>query len=851
MNPDRDLVENFLKRDFFQGPDLAAPAPFLRADLDLGRFKLVELIGAGGMGEVWKAWAPDLRRHVAVKFVRGGDQTRLEREARIVAQMDHPNIAPVFETGRIEGRLYLVMPLVEGGTIHRANLGRPQIVAAIRDAARALDYAHQRGIVHRDIKPANILVGGDRIHLMDFGVARETRVDASVSIDGSILGTPQYMSPEQTRGSKVDGRADVYSLGATLHELLAGKPPFDGASLYDVLKKVQEEDATALRKIDRTVPEDLERVVLKCLEKDPDRRYASASHLADDLQRFLDGEPVVARPAGAALRLRRGLVRRRWPVAALVAGGLAASLAIAWFFIQKPERDYLDAFGSGMRAWAEARVSTFGATPAAPDRARTARTWFERAAALKNRAAVHVMRGRCFQIEGNSIQAEAAFEAAHRCDPADPEARLELAKLILTKVRIERKLPPVNYGTDGEDSTFGVPPPETSEMAGERERALNLLKGISSGLDFPAGLTAMSQGDYREAAKRLGKYTEAEGWDASALALEGICRYFASEYEKAEVALSKSLGLSPNPETRFRRGLVRALRKDFRRAEEDFSQILLGQPDDIRALRWRGNVRTDLAEVDGALSDYARIVELNPGDGGAWNNLGFARYLKKDFAGALRDFEKACELSPRSASNLYNRGNARLNLNDLKGAIADYDRAIEIEPSLSRAWANRGVAMRSLGKFAEAAADFDRAIEHNAGNLVAFAGRGFCKYRLKDLDGARKDFDHVLERNPDYYQSRYHRALVRKAQGDWEGAKEDIDRAAKAQPEDPHYLADRALILEGCADRDAGRATEFLEEAERAMDLALQLAPAKWDRRRHVIDHLKRIREKLRTRSDD
>lgn len=308
-----------------------APASFPVASWD--RYTFVRVLGQGGMGTVYEAHDLRLNRSVALKFIRGGDPRlamRLLREARAQASIRHENICKVYEVGEVEGRPYIAMQLVEGGPIWEiaARMSLLEKVVAMRDVSRALHEGHTLGILHRDVKPGNILVEvteEGRYHpiVMDFGLAREEGGEKGITETGMLLGTPAYMSPEQARGSRnIDRRSDVYSLGATLYELLLGEPPFTGDTPVKIVLSVLNDEPVPLRARMQSVPADLDTIVSKCLSKEPDRRYDSAKALADDLDRYLRGVPILGRREGILQRARRLAKKHRTLV-------LTAALALA------------------------------------------------------------------------------------------------------------------------------------------------------------------------------------------------------------------------------------------------------------------------------------------------------------------------------------------------------------------------------------------------------------------------------------------------------------------------------------------------------------------------------------------
>ena len=370
--PDEDRLTRELRACVTSENDSAADMSGRR----IGPYELLDQLGYGAMGMVYRAFDPRLKRDVALKLILAGEyadserRRRLRQEAETTAGLQHPGIVHIYDVGEADGIIYLALELLYPGGLGvlTGNKRRSARWCAelLRQVAESLHYAHQAGIVHRDLKPENLLVapGNDPRHywpdlndcpdshpplfkIADFGLSLVLDDDARLTRAGMMLGTPDYMAPEQAPDNPlpVDVTTDIFSLGAILYELLAGAPPFHADTLAEQLRRLREDEPQAPRRSDPGIPRELEAICLKCLEKHPARRYRSAQALADELQRFLDGEPVLARPPGLGRRVM--LWARRKPIFAahISAAVLLYALHLIAMWILKEPRHMGDAHG--------------------------------------------------------------------------------------------------------------------------------------------------------------------------------------------------------------------------------------------------------------------------------------------------------------------------------------------------------------------------------------------------------------------------------------------------------------------------------------------------------------------------
>jgi tetratricopeptide (TPR) repeat protein len=405
------------------GPEAEAPAAGAGARLGLPcvpGYQVLSELGRGGMGVVYKARQVSLDRLVALKVVLAGEfagvqeRSRFAAEALAVARLQHPNVVQVFEVGEHNGHPYLALEFVEGGSLaDRLRSGRPPLPAAelAERLARAVQAAHEKGVVHRDLKPANVLLTADGTpKIADFGLAKRLDAPAAATRTGAIVGTPAYMAPEQAEGRKdVGPAADVWALGAILYECLTGRPPFQGPTPTDTILRVLSDEPPPPRRLEAAVPRDLETIALKCLRKEPAKRYASAGELADDLRRFLAGEPIRARRLSLPERLwrrRRRLLAFGLALLVLALLGASTHALLGWRRERRDRAAFDEALSRGVKQLGDGKTKEGIAS-------------FTEALRLRRDPYALTYRGTAYGMLGDTDSALADFAEALQLDPGN------------------------------------------------------------------------------------------------------------------------------------------------------------------------------------------------------------------------------------------------------------------------------------------------------------------------------------------------------------------------------------------------------------------------------------------------
>jgi tetratricopeptide (TPR) repeat protein len=712
-------------------------------------YEVEAVLGRGGMGIVFRARHLRLNRTVALKMLLAGayagpkERERFLREAEAVAGLRHPNIVQVHDLREHDGRPYFTMEYVEGGSLVQKLEGTPRCVgegaALLATLAQAVQVAHQGGIVHRDLKPANVLLTADGTpKISDFGLARRLEGAKGLTQSGIAIGTPSYMAPEQAQGqTKAIGPAvDVYALGAILYEMVTGRPPFKGETAAATLQQVVTQDPVPPSRLNPSVPRDLETICLKCLHKEPQRRYASAAALAEDLKRFAEGRPILARPKGWAERFWRW--SRRNPAAAAV---LALTLALVGLV-------------SGGGVW-------------------LMQQWSERQAELRNEVGTLVSQAASSRQQFHFHQARKLLEQARqRLGAAGPDdvrwqldrscADLDLAEgldaartqaAILIGGRFDPTRAEPLYASAFANAGLGAEPDDSAAVA-TAVRASPLRWEIVAALDDWAGITRDSRRrEWLLAVARLadpdparGRLRQPEIWKDSAKLTQ-----LAKDLRIAELSPQLATTLSRVAYQNGGDALALLTAAQARFPQDYWLNFELGWAL-YRAQRWEeaiGYSRAALAlrpessaahsvlatalygkgQIDEAVERFHQALNIDPKSVWAHTNLGIALRDKGRVEEGVAHFRQALDIDPKHTPAHNNLGGYLFGKGDLDGAIAEFRECLRLDERPSpAAHINLGMALAAKGQMDETIEHFQQAVRLDPESPTAQTGLGFYLY---------------------------------------------------------------------------------------------------------------------------
>jgi serine/threonine-protein kinase len=772
--------------------------------------EVLSVLGRGGMGVVYEARHVRLNRTVAVKMLLAGTHTdaasskRFMREAEAVAALRHPNIVQVHEVGEHDGLPYFTMELIEGGSLSqklKASTLEPREAASlVAILADAVEFAHAHGIVHRDLKPANVLLTSEGVpKLVDFGLARRFEADSSLTRTDALLGTPNYMAPEQAQGGSraIGPAADVYALGAILFATLTGRPPFTGDAWALTLRRVIEDEPTPPSRLNTRIPRDLETICLKCLSKDPARRYVTAADLASDLRRFVRGEPIRARPVGVVERAAKW-VRRRPAQATIAAGATLAVLALAgaWLWLSVQRAAIERAAEEDLR---EVDRSVATASWVA------ARTAVERASARLATA-------------GSSDLAGRVAQAARELDLVDRLDAIRMQQATVTQGRLDRDLnrsaADSAYRGAFRELGFAALPGHAAEAAARirssRIRAV-LVPAVDSWAACVIGDDAL-----RDALLEVVRLADPDptGWRD--------CVRDASNWNDKE-ALADLMESAPASAESIQ--LLLALAEHVILAGGDAKPLLTRiqqeHPADFWACTTLGRVL--LIEHSPATVGYFQAaLATRPDSAVARTNLAAALGSAGRFDESIVQAREAILIDPSLGYAYATLGRSLSNKGALKEAAANLMTAIRIDPSAgaTETRCNLGRCLLETGRIDDSVAELRAAVHLDPRSCVAQYGLGYALYTAGFVDEASDHFRRSIALEPGYAAPRESLGYLLQATGRLDEAIESLQEAARLKPNSAplRQTLIGALITRGRFD-DAHKESELLIQGTPTGDL--------------------------------
>ena len=746
----------------------------LASGVTIDTYEIVGQLGAGGMGEVYRARDRKLDRDVALKILPSEYSTsaehlrRFEQEARAASALNHPSIVTIYEIGRYNDIAFIAMELVEGRDLRDLLTEGPlPLKQALRIAGRAADglaAAHERGIVHRDLKPENVMItGGGYVKVLDFGLAKLAKPlspnDTTLphTSPGAVFGTVGYMSPEQASGKPTDHRSDQFSFGVILYEMIARRRPFDRNTAPETLTAIIREDHRHLRDIDPAIPAELERIVDRCLQKDPGDRYASTRDLARDLREVRD-----ALTDSSGRRSGSHAVRRQIPVARLsgIAAGVAL-LAAGVFYMAREHTPLRPPARSGVKALAvlpfrdligqgDSQMLTDGIAETLTNR-------------LSRSTAIRVIA----PFQGADVPATATLKQIAERRGADLLLRGGVQR-IGERLRVTYAV--LDPDTGAQLAADDVTSSSNDIFALEDSLAESVFRAlqIAPSQAPTASRAQLDPGDdqkrYVEAMGLLHKFRDEAAIDAAITRLEALLldardsplvngalaralllKYTQSKkpalVEQAAVYAKRAADIDPTlPEVHVTLGELRKYNGKFAEAATEFNQALQLRPKYPDALVGLAETYDRMGRAAQAEQLYKQAVSLNPDWASVYMKYGVFAYTRGRYKDAVTLFGHAVELMPDSARTHLNLGAALQAMGRHEEAIASYKRAIAAGPS-AMAWANLGACQFFTGKYADAVVSSRKAVDIAPDNYISWANLADAYRALKDNANASSAYE--------------------------------------------------------------------------------------------------------------
>ncbi len=803
------------------------------ASVSVAGYEILGELGRGGMGVVYKARQLGLNRIVALKMVLAGDHAgsdglaRFFIEAEAVAGLQHPNIVQIFEVGEHNKLPYFTLEFVEGGSLARNTEGKPQ---PPREAARILEvlargiaYAHQLGIIHRDLKPANVLLTRAGVpKITDFGLAKRLDGDSNQTRTGTLMGTPSYMAPEQAAGNtrEIGPLSDQYSLGAILFELLTGRPPHVGTTIVETLDLVKSKEPLPPSRLQPGVPRDLETICLKCLQKEPAKRYANTEALADDLHHFLAGEPIQARPVSRTERAWRWC-KRNPKVAALTAVIVLlfviaeTALTALWVHRSRDEKAAQERTAREQKSIDETRkvalerLTLAHAAITTGDHPRAAALLSSSDPLLESAEPLQDVRD---QVATLRSQVEVYAEFKKLLDNARFASRFGSRHLKEQAQKVCREL--VEMDEQLRERTgrgaAGLPPLDAEQQQlFQEDRFETYLIAALLETDLAENTETARQDAARRAIDWLNRADQILPGMRVTYVNRAPCWGVIGNKAEDEADMKRAKAIVPTSAVdHFWHGFAHHLRADAARCKGDlksaqdfwrqeiaeYAALLQLRPDHFWGYFNWANCQVERGNHLDALIGFTTCIRIRPDFPWSWNNRATVHLRLGAHEQALQDYNTALRYNADYAEAYANRGLVYFKLGQADPALADLNRAIALNADYAPAYEYRADVHRARKEHAQAVADYERLLALTPDKVPAYLKLMDIHHDLGRDEAAVNDCTQALALNPRNAQIRYKRAGFQVARKEYTLALQDYSAILAENPKVLEPRRDRAIV---------------------------------------------------------